>query len=582
MNWITPATRNVLYAVAFSLFASPCAAIVGLTGDSGAYLNPWGDDSYQDPKSGLAPFQLRSFLEKPSPQTPSSTARITATSNGGVNGLGAEGSIRVEFGGNGAGNFYAAGGGSALCATCLGGVFTQSFSSDDNGWRSSLPAGQNTSSEVVNAHFQNTARPFLQMGSSGSPAHAIPDRPESQISGELTWKFMEENPYDILRGRNYPNIADPSNPGKRMRNINWIQRLDNPALMELRFEPMNRWGEPIDLDCLAEALGVDHFNWLQIIHPPPNHSRLGETASGERSTTNPIYDPAVYPYERYIVTVEPPPSSNVPLPDKYGLGPGVFAVTPPIDARDDVEAYWGEWSDRWRNKVLPSRIVPGLSGTTFKFNDKPHYSDVWKLDADGDGMVEFESDESLEFETELVGIYYDENDVERVKRFGGRGLTTFWRTNSIAVFDVDQSSNDSEEVPESLTGGVFDVLIDVIPDALPGDFNADGTVDAADYVVWRNHLGGNFDLNANGDENGSSARIVDLADYDLWRANFGATLNVGTSAPVPEPSSWLLFMISLMPVLAMSRDCILNVAVPMPDALLRLVELPKERGNWRL
>jgi hypothetical protein len=68
---------------------------------------------------------------------------------------------------------------------------------------------------------------------------------------------------------------------------------------------------------------------------------------------------------------------------------------------------------------------------------------------------------------------------------------------------------------------------------LPGDFNEDGAVDAADYVVWRKNPGGMFTAD----------------DYDLWRANFGR-LALGTvgslianevTAPVPESETlWLL------------------------------------------
>jgi hypothetical protein len=51
---------------------------------------------------------------------------------------------------------------------------------------------------------------------------------------------------------------------------------------------------------------------------------------------------------------------------------------------------------------------------------------------------------------------------------------------------------------------VFDITRD--PNR-PGDFDNDGTVDAADYVVWRNGLG----------------TTDNQADYNAWRANFGHT-----------------------------------------------------------
>jgi hypothetical protein len=55
--------------------------------------------------------------------------------------------------------------------------------------------------------------------------------------------------------------------------------------------------------------------------------------------------------------------------------------------------------------------------------------------------------------------------------------------------------------------------------ALSGDYNGDGTVDAADYVVWR--------------RTGS-----DQAAYNAWRSNFGATLGTASAAAsAPEPAA---------------------------------------------
>jgi T5SS/PEP-CTERM-associated repeat protein len=65
---------------------------------------------------------------------------------------------------------------------------------------------------------------------------------------------------------------------------------------------------------------------------------------------------------------------------------------------------------------------------------------------------------------------------------------------------------------------------------LPGDFNSDGIVDAADYVVWRNGLGTTYAL----------------SDYDVWRTHFGQTAGGGAgaivSAAVPEPTTLGLLM----------------------------------------
>jgi hypothetical protein len=85
------------------------------------------------------------------------------------------------------------------------------------------------------------------------------------------------------------------------------------------------------------------------------------------------------------------------------------------------------------------------------------------------------------------------------------------------------------------TGGRYELT--TITDArlipgLAGDFNQDGAVNAADYVVWRKDLGTTYTQN----------------DYNVWRAHFGQTSGSGTgasvNAAVPEPASALLLAFS--------------------------------------
>ncbi len=61
---------------------------------------------------------------------------------------------------------------------------------------------------------------------------------------------------------------------------------------------------------------------------------------------------------------------------------------------------------------------------------------------------------------------------------------------------------------------------------LPSDYNSNGVVDAADYVLWRNSLGSTTDLraDASGPTVGVANGVVDQADYNYWRANFGAVV----------------------------------------------------------
>jgi hypothetical protein len=71
---------------------------------------------------------------------------------------------------------------------------------------------------------------------------------------------------------------------------------------------------------------------------------------------------------------------------------------------------------------------------------------------------------------------------------------------------------------------------------LLGDYNGNGTVDAADYTVWRKMLGQSGpDLAADG--NGDDQ--ITSEDYFVWRENFGTSGGSmgGGSASVPEPGS---------------------------------------------
>jgi hypothetical protein len=56
--------------------------------------------------------------------------------------------------------------------------------------------------------------------------------------------------------------------------------------------------------------------------------------------------------------------------------------------------------------------------------------------------------------------------------------------------------------------------------SLPGDYNLDDTVDAADEIIWKKSRGSTTNLQADGNHDGR----VDQADYALWKAHFGETV----------------------------------------------------------
>lgn len=123
--------------------------------------------------------------------------------------------------------------------------------------------------------------------------------------------------------------------------------------------------------------------------------------------------------------------------------------------------------------------------------------------------------------------------------------------NSFSILTAGGSINGTfdDEILPQLNGGLkWDInyaaqSVSLNVGGVLGDYNLDGTVDSADYVVWRKLLDTNT-IVADGSGNGT----VDQADYDIWRNHIGQVASSGsgagtsTSLPanVPEPSTVIL------------------------------------------
>ena len=88
----------------------------------------------------------------------------------------------------------------------------------------------------------------------------------------------------------------------------------------------------------------------------------------------------------------------------------------------------------------------------------------------------------------------------------------------------------------------------VLSVGIAGDYNNNGTVDGADYVLWRN--GGPLQNEVD------TPGVVNAADYTAWRARFG---NSGSGASAnenaaPEPATTVLLII-LAAAGVFSRQC---------------------------
>lgn len=96
-------------------------------------------------------------------------------------------------------------------------------------------------------------------------------------------------------------------------------------------------------------------------------------------------------------------------------------------------------------------------------------------------------------------------------------------------------------------------VIELVSQTLPGDYNDDGLVDAADYTVWRDSLENGASLI---NETASPA-VVDQLDYDAWKASFGEGGNATSAFAIPEPGAivWVQLVLCLAQ-LRIARTCI--------------------------
>lgn len=85
---------------------------------------------------------------------------------------------------------------------------------------------------------------------------------------------------------------------------------------------------------------------------------------------------------------------------------------------------------------------------------------------------------------------------------------------------------------------------------LPGDYDGNGVVDAADFDVWMSSMG-ETDFSGNADGNGN--QVIDAADYVIWRKNLGQSWQTiggsGTGSATtnaPEPSTIGLATLTLL------------------------------------
>jgi hypothetical protein len=221
-----------------------------------------------------------------------------------------------------------------------------------------------------------------------------------------------------------------------------------------------------------------------------------------------------------------PPSSNIP---PYTGFSGKFLNAEDLNAQSELEALRLDWSDL---------NISGLSGLAFSglFAARGDFQDG--ASPDGDYIkVQYRIDSNTSAFTNLLWFTPEvaATEPDRLREdpnFDGIGTGTALSvaaqsfsasisgTGSTLDLRILMVSDGDEEL-------AFDSIMVTTPDGIPGDFNLNGIIDAADYVVWRKNAG-------------------TQADYNLWRSHFGQPAAAGAvataNAGVPEPATALILM----------------------------------------
>jgi hypothetical protein len=219
----------------------------------------------------------------------------------------------------------------------------------------------------------------------------------------------------------------------------------------------------------------------------------------------------------------------------FGPGTGTFNFT---GGTLHVGTYNGDLVNG--NPTGGGILAPGNSAghTDINGNYYQHSNAVLQIEIGGrvagDGFVDL----AVDGIANLAGIL----DVSLIENFAPNVDETFTVLTADSIVNSGLVLGGAAASMFELLVGSTSVILQAIDPVLPGDFNNDDVVDAADYVAWRKNPRGEFTPD----------------DYNDWYTNFGVAPGSGIppdfSPPVPEPSSAVLALLGGFTGFALTRQ----------------------------
>ena len=149
-----------------------------------------------------------------------------------------------------------------------------------------------------------------------------------------------------------------------------------------------------------------------------------------------------------------------------------------------------------------------------------------------------ELDYSLTTAGDVSGSFLDQMDLALGS--GNMHLVTLDTSTPGMKSGMITISSSSQAVQNGLVS--IPVSYQVLSLLLTGDYNQNGEVDAADYVLWRDTFGQNIASGTGADGDGDGT--IDDEDYSVWRSHFGQSASESFAAAsdiaVPEPGTRLV------------------------------------------